>query len=103
CDWDLPDNWLNPGPGFDYNTPMNFVSTNDIIGGNSGSPVLNRDLEIVGVAFDGNIDSLPGNYIFDDTFNRTVSVDSRGMLESIRDIYQATRLVEELTEGTRPE
>ncbi|MEL6771060.1 MAG: S46 family peptidase [Bacteroidota bacterium] len=103
CDWDLPDNWLNPGAGFDYTTPMNFVSTNDIIGGNSGSPVLNRDLEIVGVAFDGNINSLPGNYIFDDTFNRTVSVDSRGMLESIRDIYQATRLVEELTEGTLPE
>ncbi|MEM6783500.1 MAG: S46 family peptidase [Bacteroidota bacterium] len=103
CDWDLPESWLNPGSDFDFNTPMNFVSTNDIIGGNSGSPVLNRDLEIVGVAFDGNINSLPGNYIFDDTFNRTVSVDSRGMLESIRDVYQATRLVEELTEGTLPE
>ncbi|MEM9998291.1 MAG: S46 family peptidase [Bacteroidota bacterium] len=103
CDWDLPDVWLDPPAGFDYNTPMNFVSTNDIIGGNSGSPVLSRDLEIVGVAFDGNISSLPGDYIFDDTFNRTVSVDSRGMMESMRDIYQAERLVDELMNGTAPE
>ena len=97
--WRLPERWLDPPASFDLSTPFNFVATADIIGGNSGSPVLNRDLELVGVAFDGNISSLPGEYIFLTEFNRTVSVDARGMLEALTDIYQAERIVEELTAG----
>ena len=97
CSWDLPQRWLDAQPQLDLTTPYNFVSSNDIIGGNSGSPVLNRDLEVVGIAFDGNIESLPGNYIYLDTYNRTVSVDVRMMLESLRTAYGLDRLVDELT------
>lgn len=95
----LPKRWLEIPEGFDLSTPYNFVSTNDIIGGNSGSPMLNRDLEVVGVAFDGNIQSLPGDYIYLGDLNRTVAVDSRGMIESLEAVYRAARLVEELRTG----
>jgi len=78
---------------------MNFVSTADIIGGNSGSPVLDRDLEVVGVVFDGNIESLPGDYIYLPEFNRTVAVDIRAILEALDEIYDMDRLVAELTTG----
>jgi hypothetical protein len=98
-DWQLPPRWLRPSPAFDLGTPFNFVATADIIGGNSGSPVLNRNLELVGVAFDGNIESLPGDYIYLPEKNRMVSVDARGMLEALRDVYGATRIVGELTGG----
>jgi hypothetical protein len=95
--WDLPDRWLSPPEGLDLSTPVNFVSTADIIGGNSGSPVLDRELRIVGLAFDGNIESLPGDYIFLPESNRCVSVDVRGVMEALEEMYQADRLVEELT------
>ena len=98
CDWYLPEDWLEMQGEIDLSTPYNFVSTNDIIGGNSGSPVLNRDLEVVGIAFDGNIEGLPGNYIFDDTLNRTVSVDVRAMLMVLDDVYELDYLVDELTD-----
>ena len=98
CSWDLPQRWLDARDRLDLTTPYNFVSSNDIIGGNSGSPVLNRDLEVVGIAFDGNIESLPGNYIYLDTYNRTVSVDVRAMLESLRNAYQLGWLVDELVD-----
>ncbi|HEV2150478.1 MAG TPA: S46 family peptidase [Longimicrobiaceae bacterium] len=98
-DFDLPSRWEGPPRGLDLNVPFNFVSTNDIIGGNSGSPVVNRNAEVVGLAFDGNLQSLPGNFIFDDTQNRTISVHSAGMLEALRDVYRAQRLVAELTGG----
>ena len=97
--WNLPKRWENPSPEFNLETPMNFVSTNDIIGGNSGSPLINKNAEVVGLAFDGNIESLPGNFIFDDTSNRTVSVHSAGMLEALQDMYKITRLSEELRTG----
>ena len=98
-EWALPARWMDPSPAFDLSTPLNFVSTADVIGGNSGSPVVNRELEVVGLVFDGNIQSLPGDYIYMPDLNRTVSVDVRGILESLEDIYGASRIVEELTAG----
>ena len=97
--WDLPERWLPAPDGLDLSTPYNFVSTNDIIGGNSGSPMLDRDLKVVGIAFDGNIESLPGNYIYMDEFNRTVSVDVRGMLAALEHVYGMERLSRELRNG----
>ena len=100
-DWDLPERWRNPPADFDLSTPLNFVSTADIIGGNSGSPVINTDLELVGVVFDGNIESLPGDYIYLPETNRAVTVDAVGMMEALEHIYRAERLVEELRAGAR--
>ncbi len=97
--WNLPKRWENPSADFNLETPMNFISTNDIIGGNSGSPLINKNAEVVGLAFDGNIESLPGNFIFDETANRTVSVHSSGMLEALQDMYKMKRLSEELKTG----
>ncbi len=97
--WDLPKRWVNPPADFKLETPMDFVSTNDIIGGNSGSPVINEKAQIVGLAFDGNIQSLPGNFIFTTDENRTVAVHSAGMLEAIKDMYKAKRLSDELQNG----
>ncbi|CAG1771833.1 Asp/Glu-specific dipeptidyl-peptidase [uncultured bacterium] len=97
--WNLPTRWQNPPAEFELSTKFNFVSTNDIIGGNSGSPVINRNAEVVGLAFDGNIESLPGQFIFDETANRTVSVHSSGMHEVIQDLFKFRRLSDELKNG----
>lgn len=98
--WALPERWLNPPAEFDMRTPLNFVSTNDIIGGNSGSPLINRNKEVVGLAFDGNIESLPGEFIFaPEMGNRTVSVHSAAMIEAINHIYRLERLAKELRAG----
>jgi hypothetical protein len=97
--WLLPDRWANPPADFKMSTPMNFVSTNDIIGGNSGSSVINKNLEVVGLIFDGNIESLPGAVIYDETYNRSVSVHTAGILEGLEKIYKADRLAKELEAG----
>ncbi|NNE46355.1 MAG: S46 family peptidase [Rhodothermales bacterium] len=98
-EWDLPERWLNPPAEFDLSTPINIVSTNDIIGGNSGSPMVSKDLEVVGLVFDGNIESLPSAYIFTTDVNRSVSVDARGILESLDSMFDMDRIVLELTTG----
>ncbi|MGA2633709.1 MAG: S46 family peptidase [Terracidiphilus sp.] len=77
-------------------TPFDFVCTGDIIGGNSGSPVVNRDGELVGLIFDGNIESMAGDYVYDGTKNRAVAVHSAGMIEGLRKIYGAGALADEL-------
>lgn len=97
--WDLPNRWKTPPPGLDLSVPLNFVATNDIIGGNSGSPVINEKAQIVGLAFDGNIQSLPGDFIFDTKENRMVAVHSSGIVEALKHVYKADRLVDELLSG----
>lgn len=94
--WNLPEKWKNP-PEALLKEPINFISTNDIIGGNSGSPMINRDREVVGLIFDGNMESLPGNYIYLPERNRTVSVHAGGILAAMKHIYKAERIVEELS------
>ncbi|MFA7359569.1 MAG: S46 family peptidase [Candidatus Kapaibacterium sp.] len=97
--WTLPERWQSPPSDFKLETEYNLVSTNDIIGGNSGSAMINKNAEVVGLVFDGNIESLPGRYIFTTEFNRTVSVDSRGLLEAIKNLYKANRLAFEMENG----
>ena len=98
-DWDLPDEWLSPPATFERSTPVSLVSTNDITGGNSGSPLLNRDLQVVGVVFDSNIDALVNTYIYLDERGRAIAVDARGILEVLDEMYDADRIVEELLNG----
>ncbi len=93
--WSLPARWKNP-PMALLKEPMCFISSNDIIGGNSGSPMINKNLEAVGLAFDGNMESLPGEFIFVPDKNRTISVHTGGIIAAMRYIYKADRLVNEL-------
>ncbi len=100
--WDLPKEWLNSPGKVKLSTPLDFITTCDIAGGNSGSPVINKNAQIVGVAFDGNIESLPGLYIYNGANNRAIAVASQGILETVGKIYSAKRLVEELKTGHIP-
>jgi hypothetical protein len=94
--WDLTPREAAARDKLDLAMPMDFVSTNDIIGGNSGSPVVNREGELVGLIFDGNIESLAGDFVYDGTKNRAVAVHSAGMLEALRKIYSVDALADEL-------
>ncbi len=94
--WSLPKRWMDRRDKLNLFTPYNFISTNDITGGNSGSPVVNAKGDLVGLAFDGNIESLPGRYYFDGRVNRTLCVDVRGITEALAKVYDAQHLVREL-------
>jgi len=96
----LAESWINAKSKLDLKTPLNFVSTADIIGGNSGSPTVNKQGEVVGIIFDGNIESLSANFAYSEVQSRAVSVDSRGIQEALRKIYGATALADELS-GTK--
>ncbi len=97
--YNLPDYWEKLPEEFDPSVPFNFASTCDIIGGNSGSPVININGEIVGLAFDGNMESHSGRFIYTTEFNRTVSLSAEGMIEAIRNLYNLNRLTEEIING----
>jgi hypothetical protein len=97
--YNLPPRWTEKKSTVDLKTPFNFVSTNDIIGGNSGSPTINEKGELVGLIFDGNIQSLVGDFIYDESVNRAISVDSRAMLEVLRKVFEAKDIAAELTNG----
>jgi hypothetical protein len=96
----LPPSWLDAKAKLNLQQHLNFVTTNDIVGGNSGSPVINRKGEIVGLAFDGNIHSLGGAFWFDERVNRTVAVHSGAIVEALEKIYGATTIVQEIRGGT---
>jgi hypothetical protein len=91
--------WIDAKPNLNLATPLNFASTADILGGNSGSPVVNAQGEFVGIIFDGNEESLAGRYLYDAKVNRSVSVDSAGIIEALRKIYHAAPLADELESG----
>jgi hypothetical protein len=94
--WNLMPRWVEHEKDLELQTPFNFVSTADIIGGNSGSPVISRDGEFVGIIFDGNIESLASDYYYSDEVARAVAVDARGIVEALRKVYGAAALVQEL-------
>ena len=95
--WTLPQRWVEKRGALDASVPFNFAHKVDIIGGNSGSPVIDKKGELVGLIFDGNIESLPGNYFYDEKVNRGVAVDARAILQALDKVYSATGLVAELT------
>jgi hypothetical protein len=95
--YQLPDSWLKYKSAINLKTPFDTVSTPDIIGGNSGSPVINKAGEVVGIIFDGNIESLAWNFEYSDKVARAVEVDSRAINESLKQIYHADALVKEIT------
>jgi hypothetical protein len=94
--FDLPSRYKEGRDKLNLSTPYNFATTNDIVGGNSGSPVINRDAEVVGLIFDGNIDSLVGDFVYDIETNRGVAVHTAAMTEALIKLYHAQPLVDEL-------
>ena len=94
--FNLPARYADNKAGMDLTTPLDFVTTNDVVGGNSGSPVINRSGELVGLVFDGNIESLVGDFVYDPETNRTVCVHTAAMTEALRKIYHADALLQEL-------
>jgi len=95
-DFELPDSWMHAKDRVDLETPLNFVCTADIIGGNSGSPVVDREGELVGLIFDGNIQSLTSDYLYSDEQARAVSVAGVGIIEALRSIYGARDLASQI-------
>ena len=94
--FDLPKVWADAVQKVDMAKKVCFVSTNDIVGGNSGSSIVDKDLQVVGLIFDGNIESLPNRFIYTDEVARSVAVHTRGMTEAMRKVYGAGHLADEL-------
>ncbi|VAX19175.1 hypothetical protein MNBD_IGNAVI01-797, partial [hydrothermal vent metagenome] len=97
--WGLHERWQKVPDELNLSIPIGFASTNDIVGGNSGSSVINKNLEVVGLVHDGNLESLAGHFIYDPENNRAVASDSWGLIEALKYIYKTDRLVEELLNG----
>jgi hypothetical protein len=97
--FNLPSRYAEGKQKLDLSTPLDFATTNDVIGGNSGSPVINRQAEIVGLIFDGNIESLVGDFVYNGEANRSIAVHTGGMTEALRKLYNANALVDELLTG----
>jgi hypothetical protein len=94
--YQLPKSWMKTQNALDKSLPFNFISTNDLIGGNSGSPVINKDAEIVGLIFDGNAQAFLWNFEFDQTQGRAISVHSQAIIEALNKIYDAQTLSDEI-------
>lgn len=102
-EWELPFRWQTPPAGLDLETPLNFVSTADTYGGNSGSPAVTPDLELVGLNFDRNIDGLSRDFIYLPARGRNVMVDVRAIREALEKVYGADRVLAELNAGAGDE
>lgn len=97
--WGLTPNWQTPPDDLDLKTPINFAATLDIVGGNSGSSIVDKNAEVIGLVFDGNMESLAGDYLYMPEANRAVAVDSKGLIESLKHVYKTDRLIDELLNG----
>jgi len=97
--FNLSNIWKDLPDDFNLGTPLNFVSTNDIIGGNSGSPIINANKEIVGLIFDGNIESMSSRFLYEDIYSRAISVHSKGIIEAVDKLYKAKNLAKEILNG----
>ena len=95
--FDLPQRWAEGRSKLNLSTPFDFVTTNDITGGNSGSPVINKNADLVGLIFDGNIESIAGDFVYEPTHNRSVAVHTAAMMEAMRKLYNAAPLADEIT------